>query len=151
MRTVKRQRLMLLALVVVLVGGAVGLVLAAMQDSIAFFVSPTRIATGEVDAGRRLRLGGLVRDGSVRHETDGLVIFTVTDEAHNVDVRFRGSLPDLFREGQGIVAQGELDANGDFVASEVLAKHDENYMPKEVAESLKDAGMWRHNQATGEP
>ncbi len=151
MRTIKRQRLMLLSVVVILVGGATALVLAALDDNIAFFVSPTRIAQGEVESGKNLRLGGLVSEGSVRHQEGGLVIFTLTDEAHNVDVHFHGNLPDLFREGQGIVAQGSLDGTGTFIASEVLAKHDETYMPKEVAESLKEAGVWRHNQDTAEP
>jgi cytochrome c-type biogenesis protein CcmE len=148
MRLRKQQRLVLVIVALVLLGGASGLVLFALSDSVAFFVTPSDIATGKVEADRRFRLGGLVVAGSVER-TDGTVRFRLTDQAKEVPVRYRGILPDLFREGQGIVAQGVLGADGVFAASEVLAKHDENYMPPEVAEALKQAGVWRHGEAAG--
>jgi cytochrome c-type biogenesis protein CcmE len=146
MRLRKQQRLVLVIVALALLGGASGLVLFALSDSVAFFVTPSDIASGKVEADRRFRLGGLVVDGSVERE-DGTVKFRLTDQKSEVPVTYRGILPDLFREGQGIVAQGVLDANGVFSASEVLAKHDENYMPAEVAEALKRAGVWRHGEA----
>ena len=147
MRLRKQQRLVLVTVALLLLGGASGLVLYALSDSVAFFVTPSDIATGKVDVDRRFRLGGLVVDGSVeRGAGDGTVRFRLTDQAHEVAVRYQGILPDLFREGQGIVAQGELGANGVFTASEVLAKHDENYMPPEVADALKQAGVWQHGE-----
>ena len=140
MRLRKQQRLVLVVLALLLLGGASGLVLFALSDSVAFFASPSDIASGKVDQDRRFRLGGLVVEGSVqRGGPDGVVQFALTDQANVVQVRYRGLLPDLFREGQGIVAQGVLGADGVFVASEVLAKHDENYMPPEVAEALEKA------------
>jgi cytochrome c-type biogenesis protein CcmE len=142
----KQQRLILVAVALALLGGASGLVLFALSDSVAFFVSPSDIATGKVGADQRFRLGGLVVERSVER-TDGVVRFRLTDQAHEVAVRYQGILPDLFREGQGIVAQGTLGADGVFVASEVLAKHDESYMPPEVAEALKQAGVWRDGAA----
>jgi cytochrome c-type biogenesis protein CcmE len=123
--------------------------LTALQDEIAFFVSPSDIATGSVQSGKRFRLGGLVVDGSVHKGADGEVRFALTDAAHSVEVVYRGILPDLFREGQGIVAQGTLDPAGEFVASEVLAKHDENYMPREVADALKRSGHWQEGGQEG--
>jgi len=144
----KRQRLVLLLVALLLLGGASGLVLMALSDSVAFFASPSDIAAGKVDRDRRFRLGGLVVEGSVqRGGADGLVLFALTDQANVVQVRYQGLLPDLFREGQGIVAQGTLGEDGVFVASEVLAKHDETYMPPEVADALKRTGMWRPNAA----
>jgi cytochrome c-type biogenesis protein CcmE len=148
MRLRKRQRLVLVIVALVLLGGASGLVLFALSDSVAFFVTPSDIATGKVEADKRFRLGGLVVAGSVERN-DGTVRFRLTDQAKEVPVRYRGILPDLFREGQGIVAQGVLGEDGVFAASEVLAKHDENYMPPEVAEALKRAGVWRHGEAAG--
>jgi cytochrome c-type biogenesis protein CcmE len=150
MRLRKQQRLILVVVALVLLGGASALVLSALSDSVAFFVTPSDIATGKVDADKRFRLGGLVVEGSVERGTDnGVVRFRLTDQAHEVPVRYQGILPDLFREGQGIVAQGMLGNDGVFAASEVLAKHDENYMPPEVAEALKQAGVWQHG-GTGE-
>jgi cytochrome c-type biogenesis protein CcmE len=148
MRLRKRQRLVLVIVALVLLGGAGGLVLFALSDSVAFFVTPSDIATGRVEADKRFRLGGLVVDGSVERR-DGTVQFRLTDQANEVPVRYRGILPDLFREGQGIVAQGVLGEDGVFAASEVLAKHDESYMPPEVAEALKQAGVWRQGEAAG--
>ena len=148
MRLRKRQRLMLVVALLVLLGGATGLVVLAFSDSIAFFVTPSDIAAHKVDVDRRFRLGGLVVPGSVeRSGEDGAVAFALTDQAHEVRVRYRGLLPDLFREGQGIVAQGSIDGGGVFVATEVLAKHDEKYMPPEVANALKAAGRWQEGAA----
>ena len=137
MRLRKRQRLTLVVLAVLLVGGATGLVLAALSDSVAFFVTPSEIAAGKVDEGKRFRIGGLVVEGSVQRDGGHEIGFALTDTASEVKVVYAGILPDLFREGQGIVAQGTLRPDGIFAADEVLAKHDENYMPKEVADALK--------------
>lgn len=142
MRLRKQQRLALVILALLLVGGAAGLVLAALNDKVAFFVTPTDIAKRQLEAGRRFRLGGLVVDGSIQRQADGSVRFAVTDKAQQVEVVYKGLLPDLFRDGQGVVTQGVLGADGTFEASEVLAKHDENYMPKEVADALKQSGYW---------
>ena len=144
MRLRQRQRLALVILAVLLIGGATGLVLAALQDKVAFFVTPSQIAEKSPEPGRRFRLGGLVVDGSIRREADGSVSFAITDKAQAVPVTYHGLLPDLFRDGQGVVTDGTLRADGVFEASEVLAKHDENYMPKEVADALKEAGYWNH-------
>ena len=149
MRLRKQQRLTLVLVALVLLGGASGLVLFALSDSVAFFVTPSDIAAGKVDAEKRFRLGGLVVAGSVERD-DGTVLFRLTDQASEVPVRYRGILPDLFREGQGIVAQGVLGHDGVFTASEVLAKQDETYMPPEVAEALKQAGVWRQGAAAQE-
>jgi cytochrome c-type biogenesis protein CcmE len=150
MRLRKQQRLALVLLALLLIGGATGLVLAALRDKVAFFVSPSDVAAQRFDPGKRFRLGGLVVDGSVRRDADGTVHFAVTDTAQQVDVVYNGLLPDLFRDGQGVVAQGSLRADGTFEAAEVLAKHDENYMPKEVADALKQAGYWKHTEAEGQ-
>ncbi len=122
---------------------AVFLVLFAMRDSIVFFNSPTDVAERHVAPGTRIRLGGLVSPGSVVHG-DGLVVrFEVSDGNRAIPVTFQGILPDLFREGQGIVAEGTLEPGGVFRADNVLAKHDETYMPKEVADALKKQGHWK--------
>jgi cytochrome c-type biogenesis protein CcmE len=147
MRLRKQQRLLLVITALVLLGGATGLVMLALSDSVAFFVTPSDIATQRAAADKRFRLGGLVVPGSIdRSAADGTIGFAVTDQAHEVQVRYRGLLPDLFREGQGIVAQGRLAGDGVFDASEVLAKHDESYMPREVADALKAAGVWQEGQ-----
>lgn len=139
--TRKRRRLYFVFAAVAVLGLAATLVLMSFEDSLVFFRSPSDLAEKPMPAGRNFRLGGLVAEGSV--VKDGVEIrFVVTDMAENVPVRFRGLVPDLFREGQGVVAEGQLDEQGVFVASNVLAKHDENYMPPEVAESLKKAGHW---------
>jgi cytochrome c-type biogenesis protein CcmE len=150
MRLRKQQRLTLVILSLLLVGGATGLVLAALQDKVAFFVSPSDVAQQRFEPGRHFRLGGLVVDGSVRREADGAVRFAVTDKARQVDVVYMGLLPDLFRDGQGVVAQGKLRPDGVFEAAEVLAKHDENYMPKEVADALKRSGHWQDQAGGGQ-
>ncbi len=123
-----------------LTGLAIGvaLILQATEESVLFFYSPTQVAAGEPPEDRRFRVGGLVVNGSVDREPGSLEVqFTLTDNAETVNVSYAGILPDLFREGQGIIAHGEMDGSGRFVADEVLAKHDENYMPPEVADSLK--------------
>lgn len=122
------------------IGVAVALVLNAFQGNLVFFFSPSQVAAAEAPQGRAFRLGGLVEAGSLRREDDGLTVhFYVTDNVERIPVTYTGILPDLFREGQGVVAQGKLDGNGHFTASEVLAKHDETYMPPEVAEALEMA------------
>jgi len=122
---------------------AAGLILFALNDQIAFFQSPSDIAANALPDGQRIRLGGLVQDGSVVRGQDAQVSFAVTDTVESVNVVYVGLLPDLFREGQGIVAEGVMKPDGIFHADTVLAKHDENYMPKEVAEALKGKGVWK--------
>ncbi len=122
---------------------AVGLILFALNDQIVFFQSPTDIAEKAIPPGQRIRLGGLVEEGTVVRSDDANVSFKVTDTVNSVAVTYKGILPDLFREGQGVVTEGVIDARGIFVADNVLAKHDENYVPKEVAEALKEQGVWQ--------
>jgi cytochrome c-type biogenesis protein CcmE len=133
----RRKRLTLIVLLVIGVGVAVGLALQAFNENLMFFFSPKEVAAGEAPANAPFRLGGMVVEGSVKRPGEGLVVeFDLTDYAHAVTVHYEGILPDLFREGQGIIALGRLNERGVFVADEVLAKHDENYMPPEVAEAL---------------
>lgn len=137
----RKQRLLFVALIVLGIGTAVALALSAFQENLLYFYTPTQVAAGEAPQGRAFRVGGLVEMGSVQRESDGLTVhFTVTDTAKSIPITYKGILPDLFREGQGIVAMGRLDTNAAFVADEVLAKHDENYMPPEVSDALKKAG-----------
>ncbi|GGC07101.1 cytochrome c-type biogenesis protein CcmE [Marinobacterium zhoushanense] len=137
----RKQRLLIVLFIVVGVGVAVGLTLFALNQNINLFYSPSQIAEGEAPQGTRIRAGGMVVDGSVQRSTESLAVsFDITDYDKVVRVEYTGILPDLFREGQGIVAQGELDSRGVLQAVEVLAKHDENYMPPEVAEALEKAG-----------
>nr|WP_221212269.1 cytochrome c maturation protein CcmE [Brevundimonas lenta] len=139
-----RRRLWIVVAVAPVLALAVGLSLFAMRDSVTFFFSPSEATPEKAPAGRVVRLGGLVENGSVvRDPTTGDVAFSVTDNAASTRVVYRGDLPDLFREGQGIVAQGSFQPDRSFRATQVLAKHDENYMPREVAESLKAKGEWR--------
>jgi len=143
----KQRRLTLLGLGMLALGGAAALVLTAFEENIVFFYSPSDVQAKEIPEDRYVRLGGLVKDGSVTKIGDGATTrFAVTDGNNAVTVRYRGLLPDLFREGQGVVTQGRFNENGVFVAKEVLAKHDENYMPPEVAEALKESGKWKHMQ-----
>jgi len=145
----KHRRLLMLLACGVGVGSASALALSAFQSSLVYFVSPTQIASHAESPGRTVRLGGLVQAGSVRHLVqDGHpeALFRVTDGKTAIDVSYRGMLPDLFREGQGIVAIGTVTPTGEFRASEVLAKHDENYMPKEVVQALKASGHWDPSQ-----
>jgi cytochrome c-type biogenesis protein CcmE len=135
----------ILALAMLALAGAAALILTAFEENIVFFYSPTQVQAGEAPAERAFRLGGLVKQGSIEKSEDGVTVrFVVTDTAKDVDVRYSGILPDLFREEQGVVAEGMLGADGVFEAREVLAKHDENYMPPEVAEALKESGYWQH-------
>lgn len=142
----KRKRLWLLLASLCVLGAAATLVLTALNDNIVFFYSPTQVAEKKPGPDRRFRLGGLVEAGSVQKNGQE-VRFTVTDTARTVKVVYRGLLPDLFREGQGVIAEGLLGADGVFVAKEVLAKHDENYMPPEVAKALKESGQWKEGGA----
>ncbi len=138
----KHQRLAFISLGFLLLAGAVALVLTAFQENIVFFHSPTDLKTKVINAEQRLRIGGLVVRGSVKNVADANIRFTLTDLANSVQVNFRGILPDLFREGQGIVAEGYF-RNGVFQATDVLAKHDDNYMPAEVADAIRKAGQWK--------
>ena len=135
----RHKRAWIVVGVLAAVGAAVGLVLNAFNSNLVFFYTPTQIASNEAPQGRTFRIGGLVKEGSISR--DGVIVnFTVTDTVKNVPVRYQGILPDLFKEGKGVVAQGQLDDKGVFTAREVLAKHDENYMPPEAAEALRKAG-----------
>lgn len=144
--TRKQRRLTLILSAGLVIAAAGGLVLYALSDKIVFFNSPSEIAAHHPAPGTRIRLGGLVLPGSVVRGNDAKVSFSVTDNNASVPVTYTGILPDLFREGQGVVAEGKFGANGDFVADTVLAKHDERYMPKEVADALKKSGEWRGNE-----
>ena len=136
--TPRRKRLLIVLGIVAGLAIAAALVLQALNQNMMLFYDPSQIAAGEAPAERAFRLGGMVTEGSVARAPGSLEVrFVVTDFQHSVPVSYTGVLPDLFREGQGVVAHGRLEANGVFVADEVLAKHDENYMPPEVAESLK--------------
>ncbi len=136
----RSRRKMLVAMVVFGVGIATVLALTAFEENLMYFYSPTEIHAGKAPADRAIRVGGLVVDGSVRREENSLAVqFDLTDNAEIVPVTYTGILPDLFREGQGIVAMGRVNNDGLFVADEVLAKHDENYMPPEVADALNAA------------
>lgn len=125
-----------------LLGIAAALILTAFRDSIVFFYTPSELAEKHVPTGRAMRIGGLVEDGSVTRSGD-MVTFKITDMKATLPVIYKGILPDLFREGQGVVAEGVLAGDGTFQARQVLAKHDETYMPPEVAEALKKSGEWR--------
>ncbi|ODT05589.1 MAG: cytochrome c biogenesis protein CcmE [Kaistia sp. SCN 65-12] len=143
--TPKRRRLWLLIGSLGTLGVAAALVLSALNDNLVFFYSPTQVAEKSLGPDRRFRLGGLVEAGSV--QKDGQIVrFTVTDTNKTVAVVYRGILPDLFREGQGVIAEGALGSDGVFAAREVLAKHDENYMPPEVAKAIKEAGQWKEGK-----
>jgi len=147
----RKKRLMLIGLMIAAVAVAVSLLLNAFQKNLLFFFSPTQVMAGEAPIGHTFRIGGLVMPGSVQRQEDGLTVsFDLTDNAEQVRVVYTGILPDLFREGQGIVSMGKLDESGVFTASEVLAKHDENYMPPEVAEALEKSGQMPHGMKTGQ-
>lgn len=149
--TRKQRRGVLIGTCVAVLGVAVGLVLYAMRDSIVFFYSPSEVAAMEIAPGTRFRLGGLVENGSVVRGEGTTIRFVITDQAKTLPVTFTGVLPDLFREGQGVVAEGTLTPDGVFHADNVLAKHDENYMPPEVAKKLKAQGVWRDDDETAAP
>ena len=136
----RSKRLALLGGAVVLLVGAVALVLSAFQQNLVFFHTPTEVAAGKAPVGKTFRIGGMVETGSVRREPDGVTVrFAITDTAKAIPVSYKGSLPDLFSEGKGAVVQGTLDPDGQFKASEVLAKHDENYMPPEAQHAVDQA------------
>ena len=136
----RHKKLAAIAIGVAALGAATALVLSAFQENLVFFFTPSQIAAKEAPQGRTFRIGGMVEKGSVKRQADGVTVqFAVTDTAKSIPVSYRGSLPDLFREGKGVVAQGQLGADGVFRANEVLAKHDENYMPPEAAEAVKKA------------
>ena len=144
--TRKQRRLTLIGAAMAVLGLAAALVLFALRDSIVFFNSPSEVAERHIPPGQRFRLGGLVREGSISkngHE----VRFTVTDTSASLPVTYSGALPDLFREGQGVVAEGAIGPDGVFRADTVLAKHDERYMPREVADALKKQGHWMEGQS----
>jgi len=141
--TRKQRRLTLIGVAGCVLAVALGLVLYAMNDTIVFFNSPADIQAKGVQPGTRIRLGGLVKEGSVQRGADQQITFEVMDAEAAVKVNYKGLLPDLFREGQGIVAEGILENPGVFRADSVLAKHDENYMPREVADTLKKQGHWQ--------
>jgi cytochrome c-type biogenesis protein CcmE len=147
--TRKQRRGILIGTSLAVLGLAVGLVLFAMRDSIVFFYSPSEVAEMKIAAGQRFRLGGLVEAGSVVRGEGTTVRFAITDQAKTLPVTYTGVLPDLFREGQGVVAEGVLEPDGVFHADNVLAKHDENYMPPEVAKKLKTQGVWRGDAEAG--
>jgi len=150
--TARRWRLLWLAAAVLAVGAATTLVLRAFESNLVFFYSPTQVAAREAPTARAFRVGGLVQQGSVQRASSGLTVnFVVTDGAHQVPVRYTGMLPDLFREGKGVVAQGRLDGSGWFVAQQVLAKHDENYMPPEAAAALQAARTGAATQVASQP
>ena len=144
----RHQRLVLVTASIAALGGAAALVLSAFQNNLVFFFTPTQVAAGEAPRRGSFRVGGLVEQDSVKRLSDGVTVtFIVTDFAKKVNVQYRGSLPDLFKENKGVVAQGSLQAGGVFVADQVLAKHDENYMPPEAAYALKKANAARTGAA----
>ncbi len=141
--TRKQTRLSLILAALSLLGLAVGLVLFAMRDSIVFFYTPSEMVEKHLGPTTRVRLGGLVETGSLIKLPGGLVTFSVTDMTKSMKVSYQGLLPDLFREGQGVVAEGNVAGDGSFLADSVLAKHDEKYMPREIVEKLKAQGKWK--------
>jgi cytochrome c-type biogenesis protein CcmE len=140
--TRKQKRLALIGGALGVLGLAVGMVLFALRDNVVFFYGPTEMAEKQVGPGLRLRIGGLVKTGTLTHLEGKSITFDVTDGNHDVPVAYTGLLPDLFKEGQGVVAEGALDKGGVFRADSILAKHDERYMPREVADALKKQGTW---------
>jgi cytochrome c-type biogenesis protein CcmE len=139
----KHRRLLLLCLMLSLLGGGAYLVITSLQDNMVFFLTPKQLSEKEIDISRPFRLGGLVEKGSLKKLADGMSVqFTVTDNTAIQKVQYRGALPDLFREGQGVVTYGRLNG-AIFEADEILAKHDENYMPPQIAEAIKASGEWR--------
>lgn len=146
--TPRRRRLVLVGLILLGVSSAVAFALTAFQDNLLYFYSVSDVSAGKAPAAREFRVGGMVIQGSFKRPAGSLeATFMLTDFAHDVTVRYTGVLPDLFREGQGIIARGRLDGSGSFIAKEVLAKHDENYMPPAVAESLRK----QHDQRVTTP
>jgi cytochrome c-type biogenesis protein CcmE len=149
--TRRGRRLALIAAAFAVIGAAAGLALYALSDSIVFFYSPTEVAEKALAPGARLRVGGLVKSGSVVKSGGETVAFVVSDGANDLKVSYQGLLPDLFREGQGVVAEGVLAAPGQLRADTILAKHDERYMPREVVEALKKEGRWQEGEDVAKP
>jgi cytochrome c-type biogenesis protein CcmE len=140
----KRQRMILIAVALAMLGGAAVLASVALGSKKQYFRSPHELAAQPIETGTAFRLGGLVEVGSLKRAADGVTMhFVVTDFQRSLKVSYRGLTPDLFREGQGVIAEGRLDASGVFVADSLLAKHDENYMPPQVAQALKKSGKWK--------
>lgn len=134
----RHKKFIYIIVALAILGGAVGLVLYALKNNVSLFFTPTQVFNKEAPQGRHFRIGGLVEEGSVKRQPDGLTVnFMVTDTAHSMQVVYKGLLPDLFKEGKGVVAQGKLGADNVFVADEVLAKHDENYVAPEAARALE--------------
>jgi cytochrome c-type biogenesis protein CcmE len=146
--TRKQTRLTIILASLAVLGCAAGLVLFAMRDTIVFFYTPSEVIEKKIPTGTRLRLGGLVEVGSMTKTTGITTSFIVTDKIGTLKVSYTGQLPDLFREGQGVVAEGAVGPDGVFVADTVLAKHDEKYMPREVADKLKEKGVWQESEKT---
>jgi cytochrome c-type biogenesis protein CcmE len=149
--TRKQRRAVLIGTSLGVLALAVGLVLFALRDSIVFFYTPSEVTEKHLVTGQRFRLGGLVEDGSLKRGEGTTVSFVITDKRATLPVTYTGVLPDLFREGQGVVAEGMLTSEGVFHADSVLAKHDEKYMPPEVAKKLKEQGVWRGDEQAGTP
>ncbi|MCA0433526.1 MAG: cytochrome c maturation protein CcmE [Proteobacteria bacterium] len=147
--TRKQTRTAFILASLAILGLAAGLILYAIRDTIVFFYTPSEVTEKMVQPGTRLRLGGLVEKGSFKPAEGTIYSFRITDTAKALPVTYKGQLPDLFREGQGVVAEGVLQADGSFTADTVLAKHDENYMPKDVADRLKEKGLWQHMEQQG--
>jgi cytochrome c-type biogenesis protein CcmE len=143
----KRRRFVFLVLGALILSAAVGLVLVALEEDIVFFYSPSEIDNADVPRNRMIRIGGLVEEGSLLRGQGATITFAVTDLDASIAVAYTGILPDLFREGQGVVIAGRLKPDGSFIADEVLAKHDETYMPPEVADALKKSGQWKEGAA----
>ena len=145
--TRKQRRLTMIGIAGLILSLATILVLIALEDQIVFFQTPSDVVAKNISEGERFRLGGLVKENSVQTLEDGQVQFEITDTEHTIAVSYLGILPDLFREGQGVVTEGNLQPNGMFKAETVFAKHDENYMPKEVADALREQGIWKGNES----
>jgi len=144
--TRKKQRTLMIVGGLAILGIAATIIGTSLRDTIIFFYTPSEVAEKGISPSIRFRLGGLVKEGSIVRGEGTTVKFAVTDTAKTLNVRFTGNLPDLFGEGQGVVTEGMLDSNGTFIADNVLAKHDENYMPKEVADALKKQGLWKKDE-----
>src|SRR5690242_17268592 len=149
-RTRKQKRALFILAGVALLGTAAGLVLYALNDTIVFFYTPSELAEKHITPRKLFRLGGLVEKGSLKKGEGMTVTFTVSDRIKSIPVSYTGQLPDLFREGQGVVAEGRLDPSGKFIADTVLAKHDETYMPKDVADRLKEKGVWKEGEGVSQ-
>jgi cytochrome c-type biogenesis protein CcmE len=147
--TRKQRRLILIGSSLGVLAIAAALVLSALKDSIVFFNSPTDVVEKQLPPGTRIRVGGLVEPGSLKRGDNLNIKFNVTDGNKSIAVRYQGIVPDLFREGQGVVAEGKIEPGGTFVADTVLAKHDERYMPKEVVDALKKSGRWQEGVTQG--